>query len=394
MRLHEYESKQLFARHAVPIPRGEVATTPDQARRIAADLGPVAVKAQVLVGGRGKAGGIRLASSPDEAENRAREILGMEIKGLTVRRVLLDQAATIRQEIFLGVVVDRAASRSVLLASAEGGVEIEEVARTDPQAIHKVPVEPLVGLRGYQTLGLAKRIGLIRKHHAAFGHICQGLYGAFRASDARLAEINPLAVTDDGQLLAVDGKVVLDDNGLFRHPELSGMIEQNEETSVEREARKAGLSYVQLDGNIGCMVNGAGLAMATMDIIRHFGGTPANFLDIGGGTRAEKVALGLRLVLAAPGIKAMLVNIFGGMTRCDEVARGIIASLADLNWERARIPLVVRLVGTNESEGRAILASSGIPLSTATTLADAARKAVGATGNALTATGSNRGNSC
>jgi succinyl-CoA synthetase beta subunit len=394
MRLHEYESKRLFAEHGVPIPRGEIAMTPEEARRIAADLGPVVVKAQVLVGGRGKAGGIRLARTPGEAERTARDILAMKIKGLPVRRVLLDQAASIQQEIFLGIVVDRAASRPVLLASSEGGVEIEEVARTDPRSIQKVQVEPLLGLRGYQTLGLAKRIGLARHHHADFDHICHGLYGAFRSSDARLAEINPLVVTDDDRLLAVDGKVVLDDNGLFRHPELAGQIEHNEETPIERQARKAGLSYVQLDGNIGCMVNGAGLAMATMDIIGHFGGSPANFLDIGGGAMADKVSLGLRLVLAAPGIKAMLVNIFGGMTRCDEVARGIITSLGDLGRATPGTPLVVRLIGTNEAEGRAILASSGFPLITTTTLAEAAETVVAAAANVLAPIGKNSGDTC
>ena len=376
MKLHEYQSKRLFAAHGVPIPRGDVAATPEEARRIAEELGgTVVVKSQVLVGGRGKAGGIRLARTPDEAEVVAGEILGMEIKGLPVRKVLLDEAADIHQEIYLGIVVDRANRRPVMMASSEGGVEIEEVARTDPEAIKKVLIDPFVGLRGYQTLALAKGIGLAAEHHRAFDRIARGLYESFLACDASLAEINPLVVTAAGDLLAVDGKMVLDDNGLFRHPDLARMRDVDEETATEREAREAGLSYVQLDGEIGCMVNGAGLAMATMDIIKHFGGGPANFLDIGGGAKAERVAAALRLILADPNVEVVLFNIFGGITRCDEVARGIVAAFEEV---RPTLPLVARLVGTNEAEGRAILDDSGYQLITATTLAEAAQKAVAA----------------
>ena len=376
MKLHEYQSKRLFAAHGVPIPRGDVAATPEEARRIAEELGgTVVVKSQVLVGGRGKAGGIRLARTPDEAEVVAGEILGMEIKGLPVRKVLLDEAADIQQEIYLGIVVDRANRRPVMMASSEGGVEIEEVARTDPEAIKKVLIDPFVGLRGYQTLALAKGIGLAAEHRRAFDRIARGLYESFLACDASLAEINPLVVTAAGDLLAVDGKMVLDDNGLFRHPDLAQMRDVDEETATEREAREAGLSYVQLDGEIGCMVNGAGLAMATMDIIKHFGGGPANFLDIGGGAKAERVAAALRLILADPNVEAVLFNIFGGITRCDEVARGIVAAFEEV---RPTVPLVARLVGTNEAEGRAILDDSGYRLITVTTLAEAAQKAVAA----------------
>ncbi|HUX77963.1 MAG TPA: ADP-forming succinate--CoA ligase subunit beta [Anaerolineae bacterium] len=376
MKLHEYQSKRLFATHGVPIPRGDVAATPEEARRIAEELGgTVVVKSQVLVGGRGKAGGIRLARTPDEAEVVAGEILGMEIKGLPVRKVLLDEAADIQQEIYLGIVVDRANRRPVMMASSEGGVEIEEVARTDPEAIKKVLIDPFVGLRGYQTLALAKGIGLAAEHRRAFDRIARGLYESFLACDASLAEINPLVVTAAGDLLAVDGKMVLDDNGLFRHPDLAQMRDVDEETATEREAREAGLSYVQLDGEIGCMVNGAGLAMATMDIIKHFGGGPANFLDIGGGAKAERVAAALRLILADPNVEAVLFNIFGGITRCDEVARGIVAAFEEV---RPTVPLVARLVGTNEAEGRAILDDSGYRLITVTTLAEAAQKAVAA----------------
>lgn len=378
MKLHEYQSKRLFAAHGVPIPDGEVAATPDKARRIAEKLGGrVIVKSQVLVGGRGKAGGIKLAQTPAEAHKLAGEILGMEIKGLPVRRVLLDEAADIRQEIYLGIVIDRAARRPVMMASSEGGVEIEEVARTNPEAIKKVAIDPFLGLRGYQTMELAKGIGLAAEHRRAFDRIARGLYEAFVACDASLAEINPLVVTGAGDLLAVDGKMVLDDNGLFRHPELAAMRDLDEETETEREAREAGLSYVQLEGEIGCMVNGAGLAMATMDITKHFGGAPANFLDIGGGAKAERVATALRLILADPNVKAVLFNIFGGITRCDEVAKGIIAALEEV---KPTVPLIARLVGTNEEEGRAVLQESGYELITATTLADAAQKAVAAAG--------------
>jgi succinyl-CoA synthetase beta subunit len=377
VKLHEYQSKRLFAAHGVPIPGGDVAASPEEARRIAEELGgTVVVKSQVLVGGRGKAGGIRLAHNPDEAEAVARDILGMEIKGLPVRKVLLDEAADIQQEIYLGIVVDRANRRPVMMASSEGGVEIEEVARSNPDAIKKVTVDPFLGLRGYQTLALAKGIGLADEHRRAFGHIARGLYAAFLAYDASLAEINPLVVTAGGELLAVDGKMVLDDNGLFRHPDLAQMRDVDEETPTEREAREAGLSYVQLDGQIGCMVNGAGLAMATMDIIKHFGSSPANFLDIGGGAKAERVATALRLILADPNVQAVLFNIFGGITRCDEVAKGIIAAFEAV---KPTVPLVARLVGTNEAEGRAILDASGYRLITATSLAEAAQKAVAAT---------------
>ena len=376
MKLHEYQSKRLFAAHGVPIPGGDVAASPEEARRIAEELGgTVVVKSQVLVGGRGKAGGIRLAHTPDEAEAVAGDILGMEIKGLPVRKVLLDEAADIQQEIYLGIVVDRANRRPVMMASSEGGVEIEEVARSNPDAIKKVTVDPFLGLRGYQTLALAKGIGLADEHRRAFGRIARDLYAAFLAYDASLAEINPLIVTAGGELLAVDGKMVLDDNSLFRHPDLAQMRDVDEETPTEREAREAGLSYVQLDGQIGCMVNGAGLAMATMDIIKHFGSSPANFLDIGGGAKAERVATALRLILADPNVQAVLFNIFGGITRCDEVARGIIAAFEAV---KPTVPLVARLVGTNEVEGRAILDASGYRLITATSLAEAAQKAVAA----------------
>lgn len=374
MKLHEYQSKRIFARYGVPIPQGDVAITPEQARQIAARLDRrVVVKAQVLVGGRGKAGGIRLAHNPDEAERMADQILGMNIKGLTVKKVLVDEAAAIDTEIYLGIVIDRARRRAVMMASAEGGVEIEEVARVTPERIVKIAIDPFLGLQAYQGRELAFGIGLRKELVGDFVQIAQGLYTAFVECDASLAEINPLVVTDEGRLLAVDGKILLDDNALFRHFELAEMRDADEETPEEQEARRHGLSYVKLDGEIGCMVNGAGLAMATMDITRLYGGAPANFLDIGGGAQADKVAAALRIILSDPNVRAVLFNIFGGITRCDEVARGILTALKEVPTQ---VPMVARLVGTHEEEGRRILAEA--QMITAATLAEAAQKAVAA----------------
>jgi len=374
LKLHEYQSKRIFAEYGVPIPRGDVAATPEVARQIAARLGTrVVVKSQVLVGGRGKAGGIRLADHPDEVERVADQILGMNIKGLTVKKVLIDEAADIATEIYLGIVIDRAKRRPVMMASAEGGVEIEEVARATPERIVKVAIDPFLGLQPYQGRELAFGIGLPKELVRDFVKIAQGLYEAFLKCDASLAEINPLVVTGSGKLLAVDGKMLLDDNGLFRHFELAEMRDADEETPEEQEARRHGLSYVKLDGEIGCMVNGAGLAMATMDITKLHGGSPANFLDIGGGAQADKVAAALRIILSDPNVKAVLFNIFGGITRCDEVAKGILAALREVPTD---VPMVARLVGTNEKEGREILADAN--MITATTLVQAAEKAVAA----------------
>ena len=372
MKLHEYQSKRIFADYGVPIPEGETATSPGEAREIAARLGgPVVIKSQVLVGGRGKAGGIKLARNPAEAEQLAGQILGMTIKGLTVDTVLVDRAAQIKQEFYLGIVVDRALQKPVIIASAEGGVEIEEVARTKPEAIIRLPVDLQIGLLDYQARDLAFDLGLRRTFISQFVQIIKGLYRAFIHSDASLAEINPLVVTEDEHLLGVDGKIILDDSALFRHPHLAEMRDGQEETASEREARQAGLSYVKLDGEIGCMVNGAGLAMATMDIIKRFGGEPANFLDIGGGAKADKVATALRIILSDPKVKAVLFNIFGGITRCDEVAHGILAALQEVQTD---VPMVARLVGTNEAEGRQILAQADFP--SASSLAEAAQIAV------------------
>lgn len=375
MKLQEYQSKQYFANFGVPIPNGRVTDTPAGAKQIAEELGGrVVIKSQVLVGGRGKAGGIRLAKSPKEAEDLATQILGMEIKGLPVRKVLVDEAANIETEIYLGITNDRAARKPVIMASAAGGVDIEEVARQTPDKIIKVHIDPLLGLRDYQARDLAAGIDLPREHWRVFNQISHGLWEAYKASDANLAEINPLVVTTDMRLLALDGKMVLDDNALFRHPELAEMRDRDAEEEAETEARKYGLSYIQLDGEIGCMVNGAGLAMATMDIIKLFGGEPANFLDIGGGASAEKVAAALRIILQDPKVKVVLFNIFGGITRGDEVARGILTALEEVKPD---VPMIARLVGTNAVEGRQILAEAD--MITAETLVSAAQKAISAT---------------
>ena len=372
MKLQEYQSKQYFAKFGIPIPKGRVAATANEAKQIADELGGrTVVKSQVLVGGRGKAGGIRLARSSDEAEDIAAQILAMEIKGLPVRKVLVDQAADIETELYLGITNDRTSRKPVMMASSAGGVDIEEVARETPEKIVRVPVDPLLGLRDYQARDLAAGIDLPRDHWRNFGHIARGLWQAYSESDATLAEINPLVITTQGELLAVDGKMVLDDNALFRHPNLAEMRDLDVEAEAETEARKYGLSFIKLDGEIGCMVNGAGLAMATMDIIKLFGGEPANFLDIGGGASSEKVSAALRIILQDPNVKAILINIFGGITRGDEVARGILEAL---NEVQTHVPMVARIVGTNAEEGRQILADA--EMITAETLVDAAQKAI------------------
>jgi succinyl-CoA synthetase beta subunit len=377
VKLHEYQSKFRFAKYGIPIPRGRVATSASEAFRIAEEIGgPVVVKAQVLVGGRGRAGGVKLAQTPEEVETYAAQVLGMDIQGLTVKKVLIDPAADIRAEIFLGLTLDRAARKPVMMASMAGGVDIEQVAAETPELIAREYVDPFLGLRDYQARNLASGIGLPREQWRQFTQVANGLFECFMDSDATLAEINPLIVTSKGDLLAVDGKMVLDDNALFRHSDLSEMRDLDEETPAETQARRAGLSYVEMDGEIGCMVNGAGLAMATMDMTKLFGSSPANFLDIGGGAQSDKVAAGLRIILADPSVKVVLFNIFGGLTRCDEVARGILAALDGVETQ---VPMVVRLVGTNEEEGRALLADAN--MITASTLAEAARDAVEAARN-------------
>jgi succinyl-CoA synthetase beta subunit len=374
MKLQEYQSKQIFSKYGVPIPSGRVATNSAEAKRIAEELGGrVVIKSQVLVGGRGKAGGIRLAKSPEEAEELATQILGMDIKGLPVRKVLVDEAANIETEIYLGITNDRSARKPVLIGSSAGGIEIEQIARESPGKIIKVHIDPLLGLRDYQARDLAVGIDLPRDHWRMFNQIAKGLWQAYLDSDATLAEINPLVITSGNRLLAVDGKMVLDDNALFRQSQLEEMRDLDVEVEAETEARKYSLTYIKLDGQIGCMVNGAGLAMATMDIIKLFGGEPANFLDIGGGASSEKVAAALRIILSDPNVKAVLFNVFGGITRGDEVAKGIIVALGEVN---TKVPMVARIVGTNAEEGRHILAEAN--MITATTLVEAAELAIAA----------------
>lgn len=374
MKLHEYQSKQIFTRYNIPIPRGRVASVASEVKQIAEELGGrVVVKSQVLVGGRGKAGGIRLAKTAKEAEELATQILGMEIKGLPVRKVLVDEAVSIVKELYLAIANNRALRRPVLIVSSEGGMDIEEVARKTPEKIIQIPIDPLLGLCDYQSRDAAVAMDLPGEQWRNFLGITRGLWQSFIETDAALVEINPLVITSDQRLVALDSKMVVDDNALFRHPELADMRDLDAEDPVEIEARKYGLSYIHLDGEIGCMVNGAGLAMATMDIIELYGGHPANFLDIGGGASADKVAAAFRIILSEPGVKAILINIFGGITRCDEVARGILSAMKEI---KPRVKMVVRLAGTNAEEGRALLSDANMV--TAQSLAEAARLAVAA----------------
>jgi succinyl-CoA synthetase beta subunit len=378
--LHEYQAKRLFAEHGVPIPSGEVATTAEAAGKIARELGgKVIVKAQVHTGGRGKAGGVKLAHSAEEAEEKAAAILGMDIKGYTVERVLIDeQAPGIKQEIYLAVLIDRGRRLPMVMASAAGGMDIEEVAEKTPEKIFTAHVDPNIGLRPYQTTYLAAGMGLPQALWREFHAICTGLYACFQENDASLTEINPLVITGEQRLLAVDGKMSIDDNALPRHPGLEALRDVTEEPEAERLARESGVNFIKLDGNIGCMVNGAGLAMTTMDIIKLYGGEPANFLDIGGGAKADQVATALRIILSDSNVKAVLFNVFGGIVRGDEVARGIVEALGQIETD---VPMVVRLLGTNAAEGLRILEEAD--MATANTLSEAAQKAVALAGGAV-----------
>jgi succinyl-CoA synthetase beta subunit len=381
--LHEYQAKFRFAEFGIPVPRGKVATTPEEAEAITKELGDpvVVVKAQVHIGGRGKAGGVKLAKSPAEAKSAADAILGMDIKGHTVHKVLIDPSANIQNELYFAITNDRGARRPLFMASSEGGMDIEEVNRVSPEKIIRVHVDPLLGLREYQVVQMASGMGLPRELWRQFSKIAHGLYKCFIDSDATLCEINPLAIvgTNEGdQLRALDGKMSLDDNALMRHKDLAELRDTSGEPAEETDAREADLSYVKLDGQIGCMVNGAGLAMATMDMVAHFGEDagigPANFLDIGGGAGAEKVSIALRIILADPKVKAVLLNIFGGITRCDDVARGVLQALDEVPTQ---LPLIVRLVGTNQEEGLKIITEANLQNMTgARTLYEAAQKAV------------------
>jgi succinyl-CoA synthetase beta subunit len=377
VKLHEYQAKTWLAQYGVPVPHGRIATTPQAAYTIARDLaGPVVVKAQVQVEGRGKFGGIRFARSPEQAEEYAHSILGMVIQTYVVRKVLVEPAANILNEIYLGITNDRAAGRPIIMASADGGIDIERIAHEDPERVTREHIDPFRGLLDYQARNLASGINLAHEYWKVFTHLAKNLSRCYLESDAELLEINPLVLTREGRLLALDSKIVIDDNALYRQPQLAEMRDGDGEPREEARARAMGISYVKLDGNIGCMVNGAGLAMTTVDMVRLYGGKPSNFLDIGGGAQANKVAAALKIILADTSVKSILLNIFGGITRCDEVARGILLALAEVN---TTLPLFVRLAGTNAEEGRAILEGAGIPtLSTAGTLSDAAHQAIAA----------------
>jgi len=381
MKIHEYQAKAILAEVGVPIPRGRVAAAPVGAKAIAGELGgTVVVKAQIHAGGRGKGGGVKLAKSPDEAEQVAAQILGMMLRthqtgpeGQRVKRVLVEEAMAIRQELYLGIVIDRAAGLPVLMASAAGGMEIEEVARTRPDAIVKVHVDPATGIRGFHLRKLAFGLGLQGEQVKAAADFVTKLYRAFESKDCSLAEINPLVITGDGRLLALDAKMNFDDNALFRHPEIQALRDLDEESPLEVEASQYSLNYIKLDGNVGCMVNGAGLAMATMDIIKLAGGEPANFLDVGGGASAEQIENAFRILISDTHVKAVLINIFGGILRCDRLAEGVIKAVRSL---KVALPIVIRMEGTNVELGQQMLRESGLNFIAAQGMQDAAAKAV------------------
>lgn len=377
MNIHEYQAAEFLKQQGVPVNSGLVCATPDDCAAAAASFGgAVVLKAQVHTGGRGKAGGVKLARTPEEAREAAGRILGMDIRGHTVRMLLVAPSVDIQHEYYLGVTIDRAARGVTLIASAEGGIDIELVARETPEKIARELADPLLGFHAYQARRLGFSLGIEPGLVNGFADIASRLYQVFVESDASLAEINPLVLTADRRWMALDSKITLDDNALFRHPSYRDLRDYREEDPFELEARAAGLSFVKLDGDIGCIVNGAGLSMATMDVIKSYGGEPANFLDIGGGANSQQVAAALRLVLSEPKVRAVLINIFGGITRCDVVARGLLDALGEVE---VAVPLVIRLVGTNQAEGRAILADAGI--TTVDSMPEAARQVVAAAGD-------------
>ena len=356
MKIHEYQARDLFEKKGIAVPRGQLCSSADEVRRAAEAISkPVVVKAQILVAGRGKAGGVKLASSPDEAYYIAKTMLGSVIKGINVASVLVVEAEKPEKELYIGFTLDRAKRRAVLIASSEGGVDLEELARTSPDKIHRQEVDPILGLHPYQSREAADAIGLKGKTASEFSAISQEIFQLFEAVDADLAESNPLAVRSDGSLVALDARLTLDDKALFRHPEYKQVDE--ELSAIEQEAQASGLAFVQLSGDIGIIGNGAGLVMGTLDVVAHFGGKPANFLDMGGGSNAESVYTAVRLCLKQENLKALFVNILGGITKCDDVAKGLVRAL---NESSVKIPITVRMVGTNEEEGRKILAANGI----------------------------------
>ena len=374
MNLHEYQARDILRGHGIPVPPGEVAETPEQARAIAqrlGDRGGVVVKAQVHAGGRGKAGGVKLAKDPIEAGALAKRILGMSIKGLVVRRVLVAPAVEIVSESYVGIIVDRASQRPVVMISAAGGIDIEEVATKTPEKIHRLAVDPRYGLLGHQGLGLALKLYREMAQARAAADIMQRLYAAFYAVGASLMEINPLVTTPDGAVAALDAKIVIDDNELDRHPEIAALRDPSDEAPSEVQARQAGLTFIKLEGSVGCCVNGAGLAMATMDLVKYYGGEPANFLDIGGSSNPQKVVDALRIITADPSVRSILFNIFGGITRCDDVANGIVQATRQFPLT---VPLVIRLTGTNEALAIQILTEAGF--SALTDMDEAVKQAV------------------
>jgi succinyl-CoA synthetase beta subunit len=381
MNIHEYQAKEILKRYGVPVPIGKVASTLQEVKAAAAELGGrCVVKAQIHAGGRGKAGGVKLASNPEEAVAKAAEILGRNLvthqtgpEGRQVRHLLVEQSVNIEREIYLGMVLDRAQSRVTVICSSEGGVEIEEVAAKHPEKILKETIDPAVGLQSFQCRRLAFALGLASQLIGKMVVIMQSLYRAFDECDCSIAEINPLIVTKEGQVMALDAKMSFDDNALFRHQDILALRDLNEEDPREVEASKYELSYISLDGNIGCMVNGAGLAMATMDIIKLCGGEPANFLDVGGGATKERVAHAFKIILSDARVRGVLINIFGGIMRCDVLAQGVVDAARELS---IKVPLVVRMQGTNVELGRKILADSGLPIISAETMAEGAEKIV------------------
>jgi succinyl-CoA synthetase beta subunit len=384
MKIHEYQAKSILAKYDVPVPQGEVIFKAAEAAAVAERLGggTVVVKAQIHAGGRGKGGGVKVVKGPAEAQATAAKILGMNLvthqtgpSGQIVQRVLIEQGLKIARELYLGIVLDRATERLVLMVSPDGGVEIEKVAEETPDRIFKEFIHPGIGLSAYQTRKLAFALGLQGPQVAQAGRMMMALYNAYLAADASLLEINPLIVTETGDLLALDAKMAFDDNALFRHPDFKDLRDTSEEDPLEVEASKFSLNYIKLDGTIGCMVNGAGLAMATMDIIKLAGGEPANFLDVGGGANADQIKNAFRILMADKAVKAVLINIFGGILRCDVLAEGVIAAVKDLG---VTVPIVIRMEGTNVEKGKQMLQESGLNFQTADDMNEAARKVVAA----------------
>ena len=382
MKIHEYQAKAILARHGVPVPRGEVAFNAAEAGEIARRLGGhvVVVKAQIHAGGRGKGGGVKLAKSPDEAESIARQMIGMTLvthqtgpEGRVVGRVLIEEGLQMERELYLSVVLDRAAGKPVFMASAAGGMDIEEVAAATPEKIHRIYVEPGVGLVPFQARQLGFAMGLDGPQVSKLVKLMGSLYETFVATDASMIEINPLVVTSHGDLLALDAKVNFDDNALYRHQDLRDLRDLGEEDHLEIEASKFSLNYIHLDGNIGCMVNGAGLAMATMDIIKLAGGEPANFLDVGGGANQDQIRNAFKILMSDGNVKAVLINIFGGILRCDVLAQGVISAVKELG---VPVPIVIRMEGTNVEEGKRLLRESGMNFATADSMGEAATRVV------------------